>query len=107
MRAAFDGIPLGEVSTSMTINAPAALLLLLYELVAEEQGVPAGKLRGMAQNDILKEYIARGNYIFPPQPSMRLTTDLFAYAHERLPKWNTISISGYHIREAGSTAVQE
>src|SRR6186713_1980059 len=103
----FDGIPLGEVSTSMTINAPAALLLLLYELVAEGQGVAGDKLRGTVQNDILKEYCARGNYIFPPRPSMRLTTDLFAYANERLPRWNTISISGYHIREAGSTAVQE
>src|SRR6187397_3688735 len=103
----FDGIPLGEVSTSMTINAPAALLLLLYELVAEGQGVTGDKLRGTVQNDILKEYCARGNYIFPPRPSMRLTTDLFAYANERLPRWNTISISGYHIREAGSTAVQE
>jgi methylmalonyl-CoA mutase, N-terminal domain len=103
----FEGIPLDQVSTSMTINAPAALLLLLYELVAEEQGVPPEKLRGTVQNDILKEYIARGNYIFPPRPSMRLTTDLFAYCAERLPHWNTISISGYHIREAGSTAVQE
>ena len=91
----------------MTINAPAALLLLLYELVAEEQGVGGDALRGTAQNDILKEYIARGNYIFPPKPSMRLTTDLFAYCAERIPNWNTISISGYHIREAGSTAVQE
>ena len=107
MELLLDGIPLGNVSTSMTINAPAALLLLLYELVAEGQGVPPGKLRGTAQNDILKEYIARGNYIFPPRPSMRLTTDLFAYCAERLPNWNTISISGYHIREAGSTAVQE
>jgi len=107
MELLFDSIPLDRVSTSMTINAPAALLLLLYELVAEEQGVGPEQLRGTAQNDILKEYIARGNYIFPPQPSMRLTTDLFAYAHERLPRWNTISISGYHIREAGSTAVQE
>src|SRR5688572_15183887 len=103
----FDSIPLGEVSTSMTINAPASLLLLLYELVAEEQGVPGDALRGTVQNDILKEYIARGNYIFPPRPSMRLTTDLFAYCAERIPSWNTISISGYHIREAGSTAVQE
>src|SRR6266436_4436255 len=101
------GIPLDTVSTSMTINAPAALLLLLYELVAEEQGVPSAALRGTVQNDILKEYIARGNYIFPPRPSMRITTDLFAYAAERIPKWNPISISGYHIREAGSTAVQE
>ena len=91
----------------MTINAPAALLLLLYELVAEEQGVPGDALRGTVQNDILKEYVARGNYIFPPRPSMRLTTDLFAYCAERIPRWNTISISGYHIREAGSTAVQE
>ena len=107
MRVLLDGIPLGEVSTSMTINAPASLLLLLYELVAEEQGVPPGALRGTAQNDILKEYVARGNYIFPPRPSMRLTTDLFAYCAERIPSWNTISISGYHIREAGSTAVQE
>jgi methylmalonyl-CoA mutase, N-terminal domain len=107
MELLFDGIPFGEVSTSMTINAPAALLLLLYELVAEGQGVSGDKLRGTVQNDILKEYCARGNYIFPPRPSMRLTTDLFAYANERLPKWNTISISGYHIREAGSTAVQE
>jgi methylmalonyl-CoA mutase N-terminal domain/subunit len=107
MELLFEGIPLDRVSTSMTINAPAALLLLLYELVAEEQGVPPEKLRGTVQNDILKEYIARGNYIFPPRPSMRLTTDLFAYCADRLPAWNTISISGYHIREAGSTAVQE
>jgi methylmalonyl-CoA mutase, N-terminal domain len=107
MELLLDGIPLDEVSTSMTINAPASLLLLLYELVAEEQGVPGAALRGTVQNDILKEYIARGNYIFPPRPSMRLTTDLFAYCAERIPSWNTISISGYHIREAGSTAVQE
>jgi methylmalonyl-CoA mutase, N-terminal domain len=107
MRVLLEGIPLDRVSTSMTINAPAALLLLLYELVAEEQGVAGDKLRGTVQNDILKEYIARGNYIFPPRPSMRITTDLFAYCAERLPHWNTISISGYHIREAGSTAVQE
>jgi methylmalonyl-CoA mutase N-terminal domain/subunit len=107
MELLFDGIPLGDVSTSMTINAPASLLLLLYELVGEQQGVPGDRLRGTVQNDILKEYIARGNYIFPPRPSMRLTTDLFAYCAERLPSWNTISISGYHIREAGSTAVQE
>ncbi len=107
MRVLLDGIPLGEVSTSMTINAPASLLLLLYELVAEGQGVAAAELRGTVQNDILKEYCARGNYIFPPRPSMRLTTDLFAYCAERIPRWNTISISGYHIREAGSTAVQE
>ena len=103
----FAGIPLGEVSTSMTINAPASLLLLLYELVAEGQGVAGPELRGTVQNDILKEYCARGNYIFPPRPSMRLTTDLFVYCSERLPHWNAISISGYHIREAGSTAVQE
>ena len=107
MRVVFDGIPLDRVSTSMTINAPAALLLLLYELAAEEQGVAGDKLRGTVQNDILKEYIARGNYIFPPRPSMRIATDLFAYCAERLPLFNTISISGYHIREAGSTAVQE
>jgi methylmalonyl-CoA mutase N-terminal domain/subunit len=107
MQILLGGIPLGEVSTSMTINAPAALLLLLYELVAEEQGVPGTALRGTVQNDVLKEYIARGNYIFPPKPSMRITTDLFAYCAERIPAWNTISISGYHIREAGSTAVQE
>jgi methylmalonyl-CoA mutase N-terminal domain/subunit len=107
MRVLLDGIPLGEVSTSMTINAPAALLLLLYELVAEEQGVPGTELRGTVQNDVLKEYIARGNYIFPPRPSMRLTTDLFSYCAERLPSWNTISISGYHIREAGASAAQE
>jgi len=107
MEILFDSIPLGEVSTSMTINAPAPLLLLLYELVAEGQGVAGAELRGTVQNDILKEYVARGNYIFPPRPSMRITTDLFAYCRERLPKWNTISISGYHIREAGSTAVQE
>jgi methylmalonyl-CoA mutase N-terminal domain/subunit len=107
MRTAFDGIPLDGVSTSMTINAPAAVLLCLYELVAEEQGVAAAKLRGTSQNDILKEYIARGNYIYPPAPSLRLTTDLFAYCHERMPQWNTISISGYHFREKGSSAVQE
>jgi methylmalonyl-CoA mutase N-terminal domain/subunit len=107
MELLFDGIPLGEVSTSMTINAPASILLLLYELVAERQGVPGDRLRGTVQNDILKEYVARGNYIFPPRPSMRITTDLFAYCRERLPHWHTISISGYHIREAGATAVQE
>src|SRR5438132_3702181 len=107
MELLFDQIPLAEVSTSMTINAPAALLLLLYELVAEGQGVAGEQLRGTVQNDILKEYCARGNYIFPPRPSMRITTDLFAYCAERLPRWNTISISGYHIREAGATAAQE
>ncbi|HET6623524.1 MAG TPA: methylmalonyl-CoA mutase family protein [Gaiellaceae bacterium] len=107
MEALLEGIPLGEVSTSMTINAPAALLLLLYELVGESQGVPGEKLRGTVQNDVLKEYVARGNYIFPPRPSMRLTTDVFAYCADRLPQWNTISISGYHIREAGASAAQE
>jgi len=107
MRAAFDGIPLDEVSTSMTINAPASVLLLLYELVAEEQDVAPEQLRGTVQNDILKEYIARGNFIYPPEPSMRLTTDLFAYCRERVPRWNTVSISGYHLREKGASAVQE
>jgi len=107
MEVLFDGIPLADVSTSMTINAPASLLLLLYALVAERQGIATSALSGTVQNDILKEYVARGNYIFPPRPSMRLTTDLFAYCAERIPRWNTISISGYHIREAGSTAVQE
>ena len=108
MARLFDGIPLGEgVSTSMTINAPASLLLLLYELVGTGQGADPGDLRGTIQNDILKEYCARGNYIFPPRPSMRLTTDTFRYASAQLPRFNTISISGYHIREAGSTAVQE
>jgi methylmalonyl-CoA mutase, N-terminal domain len=107
MRTAFDGIPLDEVSTSMTINAPAAVLLLLYELVGEEQGVPSDKLRGTTQNDVLKEYIARGNYIYPPEPSMRLTTDLFGYCKDNIPRWNTVSISGYHFREKGCSAVQE
>jgi methylmalonyl-CoA mutase N-terminal domain/subunit len=107
MRRVFDQIPLDQVSTSMTINAPASVLLLLYELVGEEQGVPAEQLRGTTQNDILKEYIARGNFIYPPVPAMRLTTDLFAYCRERIPKWNTISISGYHMREKGCSAVQE
>ena len=107
MRALFGGIPLGDVTTSMTINATAAILLLLYELVAEEQGVGADRIGGTIQNDILKEYVARGTYIYPPRPSMRLVTDTFAYCAEHIPGWNTISISGYHIREAGSTAVQE
>jgi methylmalonyl-CoA mutase, N-terminal domain len=107
MRTAFDGIPLDEVSTSMTINAPAAVLLTLYQLVGEEQGVPSEKLRGTTQNDVLKEYIARGNYIYPPGPTMRLTTDLFAYCKEQVPRWNTVSISGYHFREKGCSAVQE
>src|ERR671930_281089 len=107
MRIAFDGIPLDQVSTSMTINAPASCLLLLYEIVGEEQGVPSEQLRGTVQNDILKEYIARGNYIYPPEGAMRLTTDIFAYCHKHVPKWNTISISGYHMREKGCSAVQE
>src|SRR5919198_894298 len=107
MRTAFDSIPLDQVSTSMTINAPASVLLCLYQLVGEEQGVPSEKLRGTTQNDILKEYIARGNFIYPPEPSMRLTTDLFAYCRENVPKWNTVSISGYHFREKGCSAVQE
>src|SRR5437870_9920293 len=107
MRLLLDGIPLDRVTTSMTINATAAILLLLYELVAEEQGVPASAIGGTVQNDILKEYAARGTYIYPPKPSMRLITDLFAYCRERIPRWNTISISGYHMREAGATAVQE
>ncbi len=107
MRTAFDQIPLEDISTSMTINAPAAVLLSLYELVGEEHGVPSEKLRGTTQNDILKEYIARGNYIFPPEHSMRLTTDLFAHCKENIPRWNTVSISGYHFREKGCSAVQE
>ena len=107
MRALLSGIPLGEVTTSLTINATAASLMLLYQLVAEEQGVAAGDIGGTVQNDILKEYAARGTYIYPPRPSMRLVTDLFAYCAHELPTWNTISISGYHIREAGSTAAQE
>ncbi|HEX9848222.1 MAG TPA: methylmalonyl-CoA mutase family protein [Acidimicrobiia bacterium] len=107
MRMLFSGIPLGEVSTSMTINATGPLLLLLYQLVAEEQGVTGVLLKGTIQNDILKEYVARGTYIYPPRPSMRLITDVFSYADQHLPQWNTISISGYHIREAGATAAQE
>src|SRR4051795_1772546 len=103
----FDGIPLDQVSTSMTINAPAALLLLLYQLVGEEQGVAAAALTGTIQNDILKEYIARGTYIYPPKPSLRLVTDTFRYCAERVPNWNTISISGYHMAEAGATPAQE
>lgn len=103
----FDRIPLDRVSTSMTINAPAALLLLMYQLAAERQGISANQLTGTIQNDILKEYAARGTYIFPPVPSMRLITDTFSYCQEHIPQWNTISISGYHIREAGSTAAQE
>ncbi len=107
METLFDGIPLDKVSTSMTINAPAAVLLAFYIALAEKQGVPREKLRGTIQNDILKEYIARGTYIFPPKPSLRLITNIFEYCSKEVPQWNTISISGYHIREAGSTAVQE
>jgi len=107
METLFDGIPLDKVSTSMTINAPASVLLAMYIAVAEKQGVARDKLAGTIQNDILKEYSARGTYIFPPQPSMRIITDIFAFCTKEVPQWNTISISGYHIREAGSTAVQE
>ncbi|MGY8735135.1 MAG: acyl-CoA mutase large subunit family protein, partial [Candidatus Poseidoniales archaeon] len=107
MRLLLDGIPLDQVSTSMTINSPAIILLAMYVAVAEEQGVSADKVIGTIQNDILKEYIARGTYVFPPKQSMRLITDVFEYCAENIPLWNTISISGYHIREAGSTAVQE
>src|ERR687897_895138 len=107
MRICFDGIPRDGVPTRMTINAPAAVLLLLYELVGAEQGVAPEQLRGTVQNDVLKEYVARGNYIYPPGPTMRLTTDIFAYCRENVPRWNTISISGYHIREKGCSAVQE
>lgn len=107
METLLEGIPLDQVSTSMTINAPASVLLAMYIAVGEKQGVSSRQLAGTIQNDILKEYIARGTYIFPPKPSMRLITDIFAYCAEHVPKWNTISISGYHIREAGSTAVQE
>ena len=107
MRELFSGIPLDKVSTSMTINAPAALLLLLYQLVAEERGISSTALSGTIQNDVLKEYIARGTYIFPPGPSLRLVSNTFAYCQEQLPRWNTISISGYHIAEAGATPAQE
>jgi methylmalonyl-CoA mutase N-terminal domain/subunit len=107
MKMLFDGIPLDEVSTSMTINSTAPILLLLYQLVAEDQGVEGSRLRGTIQNDILKEYVARGTYIYPPRPSMRLITNVFEYADSELPNWNTISISGYHIREAGATAAEE
>jgi methylmalonyl-CoA mutase, N-terminal domain len=107
MRLLFDGIPLESVSTSMTINAPAALLLLLYQLVAEEHGVAGSQLTGTIQNDVLKEYIARGTYIFPPAHSLRLITDIFSYCRAEIPKWNTISISGYHMAEAGATPAQE
>jgi len=107
METLFGGIPLDKVSTSMTINSPASILLAFYIAVAKKQGVPIDRLRGTIQNDILKEYIARGTYIFPPEPSMRLITDVFKYCKDYIPRWNTISISGYHIREAGSTAAQE
>ncbi len=107
MEVLFDRIPLGKVSTSMTINSNAAVLLAMYVAVGEKQGVSADRLNGTIQNDILKEYIARGTYIFPPEPSMRVITDIFAYCKDGVPRWNTISISGYHIREAGSTASQE
>jgi methylmalonyl-CoA mutase, N-terminal domain len=107
MRLLLAGIPLGEVSTSMTINAPAAVLLLLYQLVAEEQGVPGEELNGTIQNDVLKEYIARGTYIYPPPQSLRLVTDTFAYCRAEIPRWNTISVSGYHMAEAGATPAQE
>lgn len=107
MRLLLKDLPLDKVSTSMTINSTAAILLLMYELVAEEQGVTAAQISGTIQNDLLKEYIARGTYVYPPRPSMRIITDIFAYCSQNVPKWNTISISGYHIREAGSTAVQE
>ncbi len=107
MRLLFDGIPLGEVSTSMTINAPGSVLLLLYQLVAAEQGVDAAKLTGTIQNDVLKEYIARGTYIYPPKESLRLIADTFAYCRSEMPRWNTISISGYHMAEAGATPAQE
>jgi methylmalonyl-CoA mutase, N-terminal domain len=107
MRMLLADLPLDQVSTSMTINSTGAILLLLYELVAEEQGVPSSAISGTIQNDILKEYIARGTYVYPPRPSMRIITDIFQYCAQNVPKWNTISISGYHIREAGSTAVQE
>ncbi|MBL6892036.1 MAG: methylmalonyl-CoA mutase [Candidatus Poseidonia sp.] len=107
MKELYDGIPLDKVSSSMTINSPAMILLAMYIVAAEEQGASIDQLKGTIQNDILKEYIARGTYVFPPKPSMRLITDIFEYCAENVPKWNTISISGYHIREAGSTAVQE
>jgi len=107
MRDLLADLPLDQVTTSMTINATASTLLLLYQLVGEEQGVSGGQLRGTIQNDILKEYVARGTYIYPPRQSMRLVVDTFDYCAKEMAQWNTISISGYHIREAGSTAVQE
>jgi methylmalonyl-CoA mutase N-terminal domain/subunit len=107
MRVLFDGLPLDKISTSMTINAPAATLLLMYQLVAGEQGIPGSRLSGTIQNDVLKEYIARGTYIYPPRESLRLISDIFAYCQREVPRWNTISISGYHMAEAGATPVQE
>ena len=107
MRTLLADLPLDKVTTSMTINSTAAILLLMYELVAEERGVPSTAISGTIQNDLLKEYIARGTYVYPPKPSMRIITNIFEYCSKNVPKWNTISISGYHIREAGSTAVQE
>src|SRR5207245_5891905 len=107
MRILFDGITLDRVSTSMTINAPASLLLLLYQLVGEEQGVAPAALTGTIQNDVLKEYIARGTYIFPPKPSLRLITDIFRYCRAEIPRWNPISLSGYHMAEAGATPAHE
>src|SRR5947209_17934102 len=107
MEVLFDGIPLDKVTTSMTINAPASVLLAMYIAVGEKQGVGHDQIGGTIQNDVLKEYIARGLYIYPPRPTMRIATDVFAYCAKHVPRWNTISISGYHMREAGSTAVQE
>ncbi|MEO6044932.1 MAG: methylmalonyl-CoA mutase family protein, partial [Tepidiformaceae bacterium] len=107
MQTLFNGIPLDKVTTSMTINSTAAILLALYVAVGKQQGVTPDKLGGTVQNDILKEYVARGTYIYPPKPSMRLITDIFSYCKENVPQWNTISISGYHMREAGCTAAQE
>lgn len=107
MEILFEGIPLDKVSTSMTINSPAAVILAMYQAVGEKKGVTADKLRGTIQNDVLKEYIARGTYIFPPRPSMRLTADIFEYCKDYIPNFNTISLGAYHIREAGSTATQE
>src|SRR5262249_45973128 len=107
MERLFDAIPLDQVSTSMTINSTAAILLSMYIAVAKKRGISAGEISGTIQNDILKEYIARGTYIYPPRPSLRIVTDIFAYCAREVPRWNTISISGYHIREAGSTAAQE
>ncbi|KKK51078.1 hypothetical protein LCGC14_3118560, partial [marine sediment metagenome] len=107
METMFDGIPLDQVSTSMTINAPAAVLVAMYAVVGQKQGVPNAKIQGTVQNDVLKEYVARGTYIYPPRPSLRLAADLMAYCAKELPRFNSISVSGYHIRDAGSTAVQE